>query len=545
MAGFNNDVVFGSNFNFSGGTAPSMTINGQLLIGNSIGSPQIGLLTFNAEFMSITTGNGEIEFDISPNFQVTGVHSWNGSLLETTSVTVTSDGAVITCNVEKEGGGDLTVVFSDGFYDWDTTPPDTVTLVAGTDEAPQLNFIYFSQDTKTLLSSTTFFPLLEESARICVAFCQSAASLQTNGAYKVQVWTDHLTGLDQQGHISDINFWIRQQNATWEFQVTQTYTITSNGGSPDNVLITTSDGIILQLHAILFPEFLGNPDYYVINDFTTPYNIVNDLNALLTDSNGNSMTGKYFSLVLWGVVSEDLTDSKLFINLPSGSYNNQSSLDEDLLEFANFTIPNEFQGTGFLISEWKLRHQNSGGGTWTSIQEIDLRGLEATIVPGGTSGAPSQFSDIIFRIFDDLDDTKKIAFQASSITSANTRTIIMADEDVDLSTVSHFVWNEIAGPAQSAVVDNGYITNNAALVTVTLPVTASIGDIVRVVGKGSGGWRVAQNVGQSIRLNGATTSVGVGGMLDSTGIDDTVEILCDTIDFGWIVISSVGTITVT
>ncbi len=109
-----------------------------------------------------------------------------------------------------------------------------------------------------------------------------------------------------------------------------------------------------------------------------------------------------------------------------------------------------------------------------------------------------------------------------------------------------FAWNEVTGTSQAGAVNNGYVTNNVGLVTVTLPSTAAFGDIVSVVGKGSGGWRVAQNAGQSIRLSGGgTTTVGVTGRLDSTGTDDTVEILCETANSGWIVISSLGTITVT
>ena len=48
---------------------------------------------------------------------------------------------------------------------------------------------------------------------------------------------------------------------------------------------------------------------------------------------------------------------------------------------------------------------------------------------GNISG--DEIADNIFRILDDGDATKKIAFQASAITTGNTRTITMADADVD------------------------------------------------------------------------------------------------------------------
>ena len=54
MAGFNNDTVFGDNFNFSGGRIPSMTQDGQLLIGDSAGNPVISTLSSGT---GMTIGN--------------------------------------------------------------------------------------------------------------------------------------------------------------------------------------------------------------------------------------------------------------------------------------------------------------------------------------------------------------------------------------------------------------------------------------------------------------------------------------------------------
>lgn len=56
------------------------------------------------------------------------------------------------------------------------------------------------------------------------------------------------------------------------------------------------------------------------------------------------------------------------------------------------------------------------------------------VVLAGSSGAT--FQDSTFSVFDNLDSTKKIAFQASGITTGTTRTVTMADADVDLADVS-------------------------------------------------------------------------------------------------------------
>jgi len=50
--------------------------------------------------------------------------------------------------------------------------------------------------------------------------------------------------------------------------------------------------------------------------------------------------------------------------------------------------------------------------------------------------AANVFADDVFRIVDNADTTKKIAFQASGITTANVRTITMADADVTLADIA-------------------------------------------------------------------------------------------------------------
>lgn len=105
-------------------------------------------------------------------------------------------------------------------------------------------------------------------------------------------------------------------------------------------------------------------------------------------------------------------------------------------------------------------------------------------------------------------------------------------------------WTEVTGTSQSASVGNGYITNNAGLVTVTLPTTAAVGSIVRVAGKGAGGWKVAQNASEVIHFGNVDTTTGTGGSLASTDTNDAVELLCIVADTEWMVLSSQGNITI-
>ena len=105
-------------------------------------------------------------------------------------------------------------------------------------------------------------------------------------------------------------------------------------------------------------------------------------------------------------------------------------------------------------------------------------------------------------------------------------------------------WSEVTGTTQAASVNAGYIANNAGLVTITLPTTAAVGDVVRVTGKGAGGWLIAQNASQIIHFLGTDTTTGTGGSLASTGTYDGVEIVCVVANTEWVVISSMGNITI-
>lgn len=62
-----------------------------------------------------------------------------------------------------------------------------------------------------------------------------------------------------------------------------------------------------------------------------------------------------------------------------------------------------------------------------------------------------------------------------------------------------FPWEVVSGTSQQAQSNRGYIANDASLVTVTLPTAPNVGDVVRISGAGDGGWKIAQNTGQSIR----------------------------------------------
>jgi len=106
-------------------------------------------------------------------------------------------------------------------------------------------------------------------------------------------------------------------------------------------------------------------------------------------------------------------------------------------------------------------------------------------------------------------------------------------------------WSEVTGTSQAMVAENGYLTNNAGLVTCTLPATAAQFTMLEVVGQGAGGWAIAQQAGQTIIWEStASTTTGVGGSLASTDQYDKVRLMCTVADLTWTVVASKGNITI-
>ncbi len=63
-------------------------------------------------------------------------------------------------------------------------------------------------------------------------------------------------------------------------------------------------------------------------------------------------------------------------------------------------------------------------------------------------------------------------------------------------------WVDVTGTSMQAESNKGYLANNAAQVVITLPAAPAVGDLVQVSGAGAGGWKIAQNAGQSIVVQG-------------------------------------------
>jgi len=363
----------------------------------------------------------------------------NSTFLEERTTTLKDDGASgVLFTIEKTGGGDLSIYFDGVFTNFPTTSEATCTaasnncalLTLGTDAIPTLNYIYILKSTNALTVSTSGWPAADH-ATVSTVYAQSFNSIITNGdgPYKEHPWINHLSSTGT-GHIGHINQWIRSQHATYLSGVAPTFT----GSGTGSITAEFTSGQVLQLHEHAFGAQTSPATMWITNESGVGYKEIDNINDITTDSDGDTLTSKTYGLVFWGSVNKNTGESKIFVNLPSGSYaKNQATLvREDLDKFQDFNIPQEFRGTGFLIHRMVV---DEFGGTYTiySGEGDDLRGQLPGTSTGGSVGVGTEFPDSLFRIFNTADATKEIAFDASGVTTGNTRTYVAPDYDGTLA----------------------------------------------------------------------------------------------------------------
>lgn len=116
---------------------------------------------------------------------------------------------------------------------------------------------------------------------------------------------------------------------------------------------------------------------------------------------------------------------------------------------------------------------------------------------------------------------------------------------INISTGGFAVVDQTSSSATLAV-QTMYITDNgASLVTYTLPATAPQGSVIKVVGSSAGGWRIAQNANQKIRLGSSVTTTGTGGSLSSSNVNDCIEMIASTggASTVWTISNAAGSLT--
>jgi hypothetical protein len=90
----------------------------------------------------------------------------------------------------------------------------------------------------------------------------------------------------------------------------------------------------------------------------------------------------------------------------------------------------------------------------------------------------------------------------------------------------------------------GYLCTSGGVLSFLLPEVSIVGDCLALALCGADSWTITQRDGQYILIDDTSTSVGTGGSLGSTTQGNAVSLVCVANNAGWIVVNSMGNITV-
>jgi hypothetical protein len=124
---------------------------------------------------------------------------------------------------------------------------------------------------------------------------------------------------------------------------------------------------------------------------------------------------------------------------------------------------------------------------------------------------------------------------ASTTGSSNTVTIN--------TTGAGLTWTTVTGSTQTIAINNGYFSNDNSGVTFTLPTTCPEGSVFGVTNINSGGFIIAQNASQNMRIGTVVTTTGTSGSFTSTQLGDSVLFVCDVANTSFVAISVLGNLT--
>lgn len=335
-----------------------------------------------------------------------------------------------------------------------------------------------------------------------------------------------------------------------------------------NIPTTTSAVGQYQINSVRVLHSYGTNNIFAgatAGNFTT----TGSQNAVLGSDSGNSLSSGSDNVFIGYQAGKTCSGGVWNVVIGSGAFKNANASQNVVIGYNAGNASTGFT-TCTVVGAFALNSTNGGlynlmlgygsGGNYTGAESSNIclqnNGVLAdsnTLRIGSATGAGNQQLNRAFICGIDgvnVGSVAKVVTMASNqlgtatITAGTGILVTPTANTITISTTNSISWVEVAGTTQAMAVDTGYIANNAALVTLTLPAVALVGDRVRVAGKGAGLWRIAQNALQVIHFGATDSTIGVGGSVTAILRYDCVELLCITDNTDWVVLSSVGNLTV-
>lgn len=349
-----------------------------------------------------------------------------------------------------------------------------IALVWGTVDNPTLNNIYIDVNGGNPVLSVTSSNFPADGIKVATAYVADENYHTDSSFISFQRYNNSIDGSVSAGWISRSGERIRKEGSKYQKPgLDPTVYIGTNGAGIDTLKVSHNSGLAYQFNLQTIPANDGG-GYLLVNDPNSPNGIrvINDLSEIDVDANGNTLrdNNTRYGLNLFINVSSGDYGGKILVTTPQNSYSTNQNAIDDVSGYAITNVPNMFEQTAIRWCRVVVNYSTASGGTITNLLGAggyqDERGFVLGTSGGsGTSGAAkNEYSTSEFKLYDPSDPTKYTDFDNSNQSTGTTRTIIMADEDVDLS--KRIDSAGVSTPKQVPV----YVTPNTIQGTSTLTV---------------------------------------------------------------------------
>ena len=258
-------------------------------------------------------------------------------------------------------------------------------------------------------------------------------------------------------------------------------------------------------------------------------------------------------------------DKPIYVVCGTATYSNTSG--------ARAITPPSLSQMGF-NADFKILYRWIFKGDGTFVETTDYR-TSAPVASGGTttvtagnvtfSPAGNVAATSVQAAIEELDtekqavltfgiaDTNKVQINAADVvdndyakftaTGLEGRSYAEVLSDIGAAPLGGISWSIVTADANLAI-NTGTIANKASLCLLALPTTAAVGVVVRVAGMNANFFKVTQAANQYIKFGASTTATGVAGYIQSTATYDAIEMVCIEANVGFMVVSSIGNLTI-
>ena len=287
-------------------------------------------------------------------------------------------------DIEALGGGNILYNLNGTEYPLNCLTGDGVggkariEIPQGTSDEPRKTYIYAGFDYESedirLFSSI----IIPEGSVVMLAEISIKTHIEVANGDGIIFFQRTTEAVKSKGRsiISIVQEKLRALGAKYENGIDPSFNIITNSGSEDDMNFTVTTGKVYQTSLQSFPSLDISTDGIMVANASgsgslTKYQEINNLNLLKETSDGTAISnGKIAILTVFASMSSSnggVNESRLFVNLPTGFYDNDADAENDVNNYAVSTIPKIASKTGFLVSKILVRYTTVDGGTWENV----------------------------------------------------------------------------------------------------------------------------------------------------------------------------------